>query len=51
MPLRKARWYLLALFPITALAFWPGYLSQAGTVPLEFHAQGVTATLWLVQGQ
>lgn len=48
MPYAKARWFLLALFPITALAFWPGYLSQIGTAPLEFHAHGVTATLWLM---
>ena len=48
MPLRKAHWFLLALFPITALAFWPGYLSQLGTAPIEFHAHGVTATLWLI---
>ena len=48
MPHSKAHWYLLALFPLTALAFWPGYLSQVGTAPLEFHAHGVTATLWLI---
>ena len=48
MPYRKAHWYLLALFPITGLAFWPGYLSQLGTAPIEFHAHGVTATFWLM---
>jgi hypothetical protein len=48
MPYRKAHWFLLALFPIAALAFWPGYLSQLSTAPVEFHAHGVTATLWLM---
>jgi hypothetical protein len=48
MPHAKAHWYLLALFPVAALAFWPGYLSQLGTAPTEFHAHGVTASLWLI---
>jgi len=48
MPYGKAHWFLLALFPIAALAFWPGYLSQLATAPAEFHAHGVTATLWMM---
>jgi len=48
MPYGKAHWFLLALFPITALAFWPGYLSQLASAPIEFHFHGVTATLWLM---
>lgn len=47
MPYRHAHWYLLALFPLAGLAFWQSYLSQFGTAPVEFHAHGVTATLWL----
>ena len=47
MPYRHAHWYLLALFPLAALAFWQGYLSQFATAPPEFHAHGITATLWL----
>ena len=48
MPYRHAHWYLLGLFPLAALAFWQGYLSQIGTASFEFHAHGVTASLWLV---
>ena len=48
MPNRHAHWYLLALFPLAGLAFWRGYLSQLTTSPIEFHAHGVTASLWLV---
>ncbi|NYT40546.1 hypothetical protein HZY97_07245 [Sphingomonas sp. R-74633] len=47
MPYRHAQWVLLAVFPLAALAFWPGYLSIIGTAPLKMHAHGVTATLWL----
>lgn len=48
MPYRHAHWYLLALFPLAGLAFWPSYLSQLTTASAEFHAHGITATLWLV---
>jgi hypothetical protein len=48
MPYRHAHWWLLALFPLAALAFWPTYLSQMSTSEFEFHAHGVTATLWLI---
>ena len=48
MPYRHAHWVLLALFPLAGLAFWQNYLSQIRTASLEFHAHGVTATLWLM---
>jgi hypothetical protein len=48
MPYRHAHWYLLALFPLAAMAFWQGYLSQIRTASFEFHAHGITASLWLM---
>ncbi len=48
MPYRHAHWYVLALFPLIAVAFWPGYLSDIRAAPAEFHVHGVTATLWLM---
>lgn len=48
MPYRHAHWYLLALFPLAAFAFWPSYLSQIATASMEFHMHGITATLWLM---
>lgn len=48
MPYRHAHWYLLALFPVAAFVFWPSYLSQFTTASMEFHAHGITATLWLM---
>lgn len=47
MPYRHAHWYLLAVFPLAGLAFWPNYLSQFATSPPEFHMHGITASLWL----
>lgn len=48
MPYRHAHWYILALFPLAALAFWPTYVSQLGKAPWELHAHGITATAWLL---
>lgn len=48
MPYRHAHWFVLSLFPLAGLAFWPQYISQFSTAPTEFHAHGVTASLWLV---
>lgn len=47
MPYRHAHWYLLAVFPLAGLAFWQSYLAQLSIAPLEFHAHGITASLWL----
>lgn len=47
MPYRYAHWYVLTLFPLAALAFWPTYLGQFRTAGVEMHAHGVTASLWL----
>lgn len=48
MPNRRAHWFVLALFPLAALAFWPSYVSQLSSASLQFHAHGITATLWLM---
>ncbi|MEP9357939.1 hypothetical protein [Sphingomonas sp. KR3-1] len=48
MPYRHAHWVLLALFPLAALAFWPGYLATISTAPVQLHMHGITATLWLM---
>jgi hypothetical protein len=47
MPYRHAHRYLLAVFALAGLAFWQNYLSQFAAAPLEFHAHGITASLWL----
>lgn len=48
MPYRHAHWYLLLLFPLTGLAFWPNYFSKFSSSPYAFHVHGITASLWIV---
>jgi hypothetical protein len=48
LPYRHAHFYLLLLFPLTALAFWPNYLSAPRSAPHAFHVHGVTASLWIL---
>ncbi|HYE28108.1 MAG TPA: hypothetical protein VEA61_07725 [Allosphingosinicella sp.] len=48
MPYRHAHWYLLLLFPLTGLAFWPNYFSKLSDSPYAFHVHGVTASLWIM---
>ncbi len=48
MPYRHAHWWILALFPIAALAFWFNYLSVLSTSPASYHFHGITASLWLI---
>lgn len=48
MPYRHAYRWLLALFPLIAVAFWPGYWGQMRTAPFALHAHGLTATAWLI---
>jgi hypothetical protein len=47
MPYRHAHWYVLALLPLAALAFWPNYLAQFRTAGAEFHVHGMSASLWV----
>jgi hypothetical protein len=48
MPFRYAHWWVLATFPVAALAFWPNYLSVLGDSPWSYHLHGLTASMWLV---
>lgn len=47
MPYRHAHYFLLLLFPLTGLAFWPGYFADWANAPWAFHVHGVTASLWI----
>ncbi len=47
MPYRHAHWYLLLLFPLTGLAFWPNYFGKLADSPYAFHVHGATASLWI----
>jgi hypothetical protein len=48
MPYRHAHYWLLLLFPLTALAFWPAYFGKLAEAPYAFHVHGATATLWIL---
>lgn len=48
MPYRNAHRWLLGLFPLIAIAFWPGYWGQLSAAPFALHAHGITATTWLI---
>jgi hypothetical protein len=47
MPYRHAHWFLLSLFPLAGVAFWPGYVGRLADSPAAFHVHGITASLWL----
>lgn len=48
MPYRGAHWWVVALFPVIGLAFWPNYWSQMTRAPFALHAHGLTASLWMI---
>jgi len=47
MPYRHAHYWLLALFPLIVISFWPGYFGHITTARPAQHAHGMTATAWL----
>ncbi|HEU4704431.1 MAG TPA: hypothetical protein VFS45_01800 [Sphingomicrobium sp.] len=48
MPYRHAPYYVLAVIAVIALGFWPSYFAKWGSVPWQFHAHGVAASLWVL---
>lgn len=47
MPYRSAPYWLLLTIVVIAVGFWPSYFAKAASVPWQFHAHGVAATLWV----
>jgi hypothetical protein len=48
MPYRNAPYYMLAVIGALIIGFWPSYFAIATTVPWQFHAHGVAASLWVL---
>lgn len=48
MPYSKAHWFMLALLPVTLLAFWPSYFGILREAPFAHHLHGITGTLWIL---
>ena len=47
MPYRNAPYYVLAVMLVIAVGFWPSYFATWGSVPWQFHAHGVAASIWV----
>lgn len=48
MPYSRASYYMLGVIGLIAIGFWPTYFTVAKTVPWQFHAHGVAASLWVL---
>ena len=48
MPYRHAHYWVLVVIAVIVAGFWPSYFGIWGTVPWQFHAHGVAASLWVI---
>ncbi|HSQ98757.1 MAG TPA: hypothetical protein VLM36_02460 [Sphingomicrobium sp.] len=48
MPYPRAPFYMLGVIATIVVGFWPSYFAVAPTVPWQFHAHGVAASLWVL---
>ncbi len=48
MPYRHAPYYMLAVIAVIVAGFWPSYFGVWSSVPWQFHAHGVAASLWVL---
>ena len=47
MPYRHAHYYVLAVMAVIVAGFWPSYFAVWGSVPWQFHAHGIAASIWV----
>jgi hypothetical protein len=47
MPYRHAHYYVLVVIAVIVAGFWPSYFATWGSVPWQFHAHGVAASIWV----
>ena len=48
MPYPRAPYYVLACIAVILAGFWPTYFAQWGSVPWQFHAHGIAASIWVL---
>jgi len=48
MPYRQAHYFVLVVLAVIIAGFWPSYFLKWGTVPWQFHAHGVAASIWVM---
>ena len=47
MPYPRAHYYVLVVMAVIIAGFWPSYFAVWGSVPWQFHAHGVAASIWV----
>lgn len=47
MPYPRAHYFVLVVMAVIIAGFWPSYFVKWGTVPWQFHAHGVAASIWV----
>jgi hypothetical protein len=48
VPYKHAPYYVLVVIAVTIAGFWPSYFGPFMTVPWQFHAHGVAASIWVL---
>jgi hypothetical protein len=48
MPYPRAHYYVLAVMAVTVAGFWSTYFVPFFSVPWQFHAHGVAASIWVM---
>lgn len=47
MPYPRAHYFVLVVIVVIVAGFWPSYFAPWGSVPWQFHAHGMAASLWV----
>lgn len=48
MPYPRAHHYVMVVMAVVIAGFWPSYFAVWGSVPWQFHAHGVAASIWVM---
>lgn len=48
MPYRNAPYYVLVCIAVIVAGFWPSYFAAEESVPWQFHAHGIAASIWVL---
>ena len=48
MPYPRAPYYVLVCVAVIVAGFWPTYFAKWSTVPWQFHAHGIAASIWVL---
>ena len=48
MPYRHAPYYVLVCIAVIIAGFWPSYFAAEESVPWQFHAHGIGASIWVL---